>query len=173
MPMTVHTSFIAALTVCLLTACGGGVQPRAYGNADLTADDSLLIRMGQWEYTHYHSDKLDFDIDYPSFLYHQELPSEDSQEVFIFEDVTVSFIVDSLNGFGYSAGQQMMGMGAELIDATDRYSIHTGQEDKWEYYGKVIDDSVRQITVLLRYDPEHAEAVDQLRDWVRDFDTIE
>lgn len=165
-----HSLTVAVLAVCLLTACGGGTQPRAFSGGELTADDSMLISMGQWEIVKYHSDKLGFDIDHPSYLQRQEMPSETDQELFVFDDVSLSVIVDSLNGFTYSAGQQMMGMGAELIEATDRYSIHTGQEDKWEYYGKVIDDSVRQITVLLRYDPHHAEAVDMLRDWVRDFD---
>jgi len=70
----------------------------------------------------------------------------------------------------YSAGQQMMGMGADLVDVGDDYSILTGAEDKWEYYGKVIDvDSTRVVTVMLRYFPEHAEAVEPIREWVNNF----
>ena len=87
------------------------------------------------------------------------------------EDVSISVIVDSLNGMTYSAGQQMMGMGADLVDVGDNYSILAGAEEKWEYYGKVIDvDSCRVVTVMLRYYPEHGEAVEPIREWVNDFD---
>ena len=153
----------------LLVSCGNSTQPKAYVS-ELTSDDSLTIRMGQWNLTRYHSDKLDMDINYPSFLYHQELPSETSQEMFIAEDVSISVIVDSLTGMNYSAGQQMMGMGADLVDVGDDYSILSGMEEKWEYYGKVIDvDSSRVVTVMLRYFPEHGEAVEPLREWVNEF----
>lgn len=131
----------------------------------------MIIQMGQWHLIKYHSDKLGMDINYPSFLVHQELPSETSQEIFIKDDISISVIVDSLSGMNYSAGQQMMGMGADLVESTDRYSIQTGVDDKWEYYGKVIDDdTIRIVTVMLRYLPEHDEAMDGLRDWVRQFD---
>ena len=153
----------------LLVSCGNSAQPKAYVS-ELTSDDSLTIRMGQWNLTRYHSDKLDMDINYPSFLYHQELPSETSQEMFIAEDVSISVIVDSLTGMNYSAGQQMMGMGADLVDVGEDYSILSGMEEKWEYYGKVIDiDSTRVVTVMLRYFPEHGEAVEPLREWVNEF----
>ena len=47
----------------------------------------------------------------------------------------------------------------------------TGSEDKWDYYGKVIDvDSTRVVTVMLRYYPEHSEAVEPIREWVNNFD---
>ena len=153
----------------LLVSCGNSTQPKAYVS-ELTSDDSLTIRMGQWNLTRYHSDKLGMDINYPSFLYHQELPSETSQEMFIAEDVSISVIVDSLTGMNYSAGQQMMGMGADLVDVGEDYSILSGMEEKWEYYGKVIDiDSTRVVTVMLRYFPEHGEAVEPLREWVNEF----
>ena len=104
-------------------------------------------------------------------MVHQEQPSDTSQEIFIKDDISISVIVDSLSGMNYSAGQQMMGMGADLVESTDRYSIQTGVDDKWEYYGKVIDDdTIRIVTVMLRYLPEHDEAMDGLRDWVRQFD---
>ena len=155
--------------VALLVSCGNSTQPKAYVS-ELTSDDSLTIRMGQWNLTRYHSDKLGMDINYPSFLYHQELPSETSQEMFIAEDVSISVIVDSLTGMNYSAGQQMMGMGADLVDVGEDYSILSGMEEKWEYYGKVIDiDSTRVVTVMLRYFPEHGEAVEPLREWVYEF----
>jgi len=153
-----------------ITGCNGKQHPKAYSNV-LSSADSMLIKMGQWDLVKFHSDKLGMDINYPSFLYHQELPSETSQEVFISDDISISVIVDSLTGMNYSAGQQMMGMGADLVESTDRYSIQTGVDDKWEYYGKVIDDdTIRTVTVMLRYYPEHADAAEALREWVRNFD---
>lgn len=158
------------LCLSLLVSCGNTQQPKAY-TSELTSDDSLLIRMGQWDLTRFHSDKLGMDINYPSFLYHQELPSETSQEMFVAEDVSISVIVDSLTGMNYSAGQQLMGMGADLVDVGDNYSILTGAEEKWDYYGKVIDvDSTRVVTVMLRYYPEHSEAVEPIREWVNNFE---
>jgi len=161
---------VMILWLSLLVSCGNSPQPKAY-TSELTSDDSLIIRMGQWDLTRFHSEKLDMDINYPSFLYHQELPSETSQEVFISDDISISVIVDSLNGMNYSAGQQMMGMGADLVDVGDDYSILTGVEEKWEYYGKVIDvDSTRVVTVMLRYFPEHGEAMEPIREWVNNFE---
>ena len=158
------------LCLSLLVSCGNTQQPKAYTSV-ITSDDSLLIRMGQWDLTRFHSDKLGMDINYPSFLYHQELPSETSQEMFVAEDVSISIIVDSLTGMNYSAGQQLMGMGADLVDVGDNYSILTGAEEKWDYYGKVIDvDSTRVVTVMLRYYPEHSEAVEPIREWVNNFE---
>jgi hypothetical protein len=158
------------LCALLVVACGGQQQPIAYVS-ELTSDDSLTIRMGQWDLTRYHSDKLGMDINYPSFLYHQEMPSETSQELFVADDVSISVIVDSLTGMNYSAGQQMMGMGADLVDVGDDYSILAGMEEKWEYYSKVIDvDSTRVVTIMLRYYPEHGEAVEPIREWVSNFE---
>ena len=155
---------------CLMMAACGSQQPKSFV-AELTSDDSLTISMGQWNLIKYHSDKLGLDINYPSFLYHQPLPSEPCQEVFIRDDVSLSIIVDSLTGMNYSAGQQMMGMGADLVDVGEDYSILTGMEEKWEYYGKVIDDdTTRIVTVMLRYAPDHAEAVEPLREWVNKFE---
>jgi len=158
------------MCLSLLLACGNSQQPKAY-TSELTSDDSLTIRMGMWDLVRYHSDKLGMDINYPSFLYHQEMPSETSQELFVADDVSISVIVDSLNGMNYSAGQQMMGMGADLVDVGDNYSILTGAEEKWEYYGKVIDvDTTRVVTVMLRYYPNHSEAVEPIREWVNNFE---
>ena len=157
-----------AMTV-MLGGCGGQQQPKSYVT-ELTSDDSMTIKMGQWDLIKYHSDKLGMDINYPSFLHHQQLPSETSQEVFIADDISISVIVDSLNGMNYSAGQQLMGMGADLVDVGDDYSIQTGSEDNWDYYGKVIDDdTIRIVTVMLRYAPDHSEAVEPLREWVNRF----
>jgi hypothetical protein len=56
------------------------------------------------------------------------------------------------------------------VDVGDDYYIHDGQDDKWEYYSKVINsDTLRQVTIILRYYPEHAEAMEPLKEWVRDF----
>lgn len=157
-----------AMTV-MLGGCGGQQQPKSYVT-ELTSDDSMTIKMGQWDLIKYYSDKLGMDINYPSFLHHQQLPSETSQEVFIADDISISVVVDSLNGMNYSAGQQMMGMGADLVDVGDDYSIQTGSEDNWDYYGKVIDDdTIRIVTVMLRYAPSHSEAVEPLREWVNKF----
>ena len=85
-------------------------------------------------------------------------------------DVSLSFMVDSLNNMLRSSGQTLMAMGADLVDVGDDYSIHEGQDEKWEYYSKVISsDSLRQVTIILRYDPDHSEAMEPLREWVRDF----
>jgi hypothetical protein len=157
------------LMACLLGSCGSQ-QPKAYVS-ELTSDDSLTISLGQWDLIKYHSDKLGIDINYPSFLYHQNLPGETSQEIFIKDDISISVVVDSLTGMNYSAGQQMMGMGADLVEVGDNYSILTGADEHWDYYGKVIDDdTIRVITVMLRYDPNHDEAVDPLREWVQQFE---
>ncbi len=163
---------VVVLTLLVALSCGNNRQPKAYSyTSEMTGNDSLLIKMGQWDLMKYHSEKLGIDINYPSFLYHQNLPSENSQEVFMYEDVSISVIVDSLSGIGYSAGQQMIGMGADLVEATDTYSILTGQDEDLEYYGKVIeDDTVRIITVMLRYNPEHSEAMEAMREWVNQFD---
>lgn len=153
--------------VSVLAACSGGQQPRSYV-AELTSDDSMTIRLGQWELTRYHSDKLGLDINYPSFLYHQDLPEEPGQELFMYEDISLSVMVDSLKGMTYSAGQQMMGMGADLIESGDDYSIQEGSEQDWDYYGKVMDDdTLRLVTIMLRYAPHHSEAVAPLREWVK------
>ena len=86
------------------------------------------------------------------------------------DDISVSFMVDSLNNMYRTSGQTLMAMGADLVDVGDDYSIHEGQDEKWEYYSKVINsDSLRQVTVILRYDPDHAEAMEPLREWVHDF----
>ena len=166
---------ISALTIALtilLGSCGGNPQPRSYVS-ELTSDDSMTIKMGQWELMKYHSDKLGMEINYPSFLYHQSLPSETSQEIFIKDDISISIVVDSLNGMNYSAGQQMMGMGGDLVDVGDNYSILTGADENWDYYGKVIDDdTTRIVTVMLRYSPDHSEAVEPLREWVNKFEVV-
>ena len=89
------------------------------------------------------------------------------------DEMSVSVMVDSLKGNHRPASQLMLAMGADLVEVGDDYSIHQGMDDKWEYYGKVIDsDSLRQVTVMLRYYPEHAAAVELLKEWVRGF-TIE
>lgn len=160
-----------AMTI-LLGSCGSNPQPKAYVT-ELSSDDSMTIRMGQWDLIKYYSEKLGMHINYPSFLHRQQLPSETSQEVFISDDISISIVVDSLNGIGYSAGQQMMGMGADLVDVGDNYSIQTGSDEFWDYYGKVIDDdTTRIVTVMLRYSPDHSEAVEPLREWVDKFEIM-
>jgi hypothetical protein len=86
------------------------------------------------------------------------------------DDISVSIMTESTDSMLRSPSQQLMGMGADLTEVTDRYSIQEGADEEWEYFGKVIDDSTRLITVMLRYYPEHTEAVEPLKEWVRAFD---
>lgn len=164
-------SFLLLSALLLLCGCwGGDKKMRAY-STELSSSDSMTIQMGNYNLMRYHSQRLGFDINYPSFLTRQELPeSAGLQEVFIMDDVSISFMVDSLNTMLRSSGQTLMAMGADLVDVGDDYTIHDGQDDKWEYYSKVINsDSLRQVTIILRYYPEHAEAMESLKEWVRDF----
>ena len=160
---------IIAIFAIIISACGGQRQPRAYGGMEMTADDSATIRMGQWDLIKYHSDKLGIDINYPSFLYHQDLKNETSQEVFMSDEMSLSVIVDSLQG-NRIASQQMLAMGADLVEVGDDYSIQAGSDEDFDYYGKVIeDDTIRLVTVLARFKPEYSEAAEPLREWVRNF----
>ena len=164
--------FILAFgVVFVLCGCfGNRQQPRAYVS-ELTSADSVSIRMGQFSLLKYHSDRLGFDINYPSYLVRQELPeTAGRQELFMMDDVSVSVMTESVDSMSRSPGQQLMGMGADLLEVTDRYSILGGFDDDWEYYAKVIEDSVRLVTVILRYYPEHEEAVVELKEWVRGFE---
>ena len=161
----------AVVAIVMLWSCNSRPQANGYVS-ELTSADSLSIKMGQFTLLKYHSDRLGFNINYPSYLVHQDLPDEvGMQELFMMDDVSISVLVDSLAGMMRSSGQRMMGMGAELLEVGDDYTILEGQDDKWEYYGKVIDsDSLRQITIILRYYPEHEDAVIELKDWVRNFE---
>ena len=162
---------LAVVAIVMLWSCNSRPQANGYVS-ELTSADSLSIKMGQFTLLKYHSDRLGFNINYPSYLVHQDLPDEvGMQELFMMDDVSISVLVDSLAGMMRSSGQRMMGMGAELLEVGDDYTILEGQDDKWEYYGKVIDsDSLRQITIILRYYPEHEDAVIELKDWVRNFE---
>ena len=161
----------AVVAIVMLWGCNSRPQANGYVS-ELTSADSLSIKMGQFTLLKYHSDRLGFNINYPSYLVHQDLPDEvGMQEIFMMDDVSISVLVDSLAGMMRSSGQRMMGMGAELLEVGDDYTILEGQDDKWEYYGKVIDsDSLRQITIILRYYPEHEDAVIELKDWVKNFE---
>ena len=168
-----HSRFLilAIVAIVMLSGCNSRQQPHAYVS-ELTSADSVSIRMGNYTLLKYYSDRLGMNINYPSYLVHQDLPDEvGMQELFMMDDVSISVMVDSLSGMMRSSGQRMMGMGAELLEVGDDYSIHEGQDEKWEYYGKVIDsDSLRQITVMLRYYPEHEDAVELLKEWVRGYE---
>ena len=162
---------LAVVAIVMLWSCNSRPQANGYVS-ELTSADSLSIKMGQFTLLKYHSDRLGFNINYPSYLVHQDLPDEvGMQEIFMMDDVSISVLVDSLAGMMRSSGQRMMGMGAELLEVGDDYTILEGQDDKWEYYGKVIDsDSLRQITIILRYYPEHEDAVIELKEWVKNFE---
>ena len=163
--------FLAVVAIGVMgVGCSSRQQPKSYVS-ELTSSDSVTIRMGNYTLLKYYSDRLGMNINYPSYLIHQDLPDEvGMQELFMMDDVSISVMVDSLSGMMRSSGQRMMGMGAELLEVGDDYTIHLGQDEKWEYYGKVIDsDSLRQVTVILRYYPEHEDAVIELKDWVKNF----
>ena len=158
------------LLLLLLMSCGQSKQPKSFVN-ELDSNDSLNIAMGNYHMVDYHSDNLRLDIRYPSYLRHQYL-EDDEMEVFMDDnDLSLSFMVQDINGTDVfrTPGQTLMGMGAELIEAGDDYSIHQGTEGELEYYGKVIDDSTRTITIILRYLPKHADAAQPLRQYVHDY----
>ena len=157
------------LFLLLFAACGQRQQLKGFNNV-LTGDDSLSIEFSKADTIYYHSDALDLDIAYPDYLRHQYL-EDDQMEVFMTDDVSLSFMVQDLDETEIfrTPGQTLMGMGAELLDAGDDYSIHQGHEGELEYYGKVIDDSTRMVTVILRYGMNHTEAVDFLRDYVSNY----
>ncbi len=153
----------------LLVACQSR-QTKSFVNV-LDSNDSLNIAMGEYTIVNYHSEQLDIDIEYPSYLRHQYL-EDDQMEVFMDDnDVSLSFMVQNYDNDDLyrTPSQTLMGMGAELLEAGEDYSIHTGQEGELEYYGKVIEDTTRVVTVILRYLPKHAEAVGPLRQYVHDY----
>lgn len=161
---------LSLLILMLCVACSNRQQLKSFNNV-ITGDDSLAIELGNSDTILYHSPHLDIDISYPSYLRHQYL-ADDQMEVFMTDDVSLSFMVQDLqkgDDIFRTPSQQLMGMGAELIEADDNYSIHQGTEGELEYYGKVIDDSTRFITVILRYNPNHNEAASPLRQLVHDY----
>ena len=111
-----------------ILSCGNRQQLKSFNNV-ITPDDSLNIELSKSTDITYHSDALGFDITYPSYLRHQYL-EDDQMEVFMTDDVSMSFMEQRMDGgedIFRTPGQQMMGMGAELLEAEDNYSIHTGQ----------------------------------------------
>ena len=173
---TIHQGIVGVMLLALLmiSGCWGGNKTMKAYSTELSSSDSMTIQMGNYTLLKYHSQRLGFDINYPSFLIRQDLPeSAGLQEIFTMDDVSVSFMVDSLNSMVRSSGQTLMAMGADLVDVGDDYTLHDGQDDKWEYYSKVISsDSLRQVTIILRYYPEHADAMEPLKEWVRDFQVM-
>ena len=157
------------ISALLLFSCGNRQQLKSFNNV-LTGDDSLNIELSKAELVRYHSQALGLDITYPNYLRHQYL-EDDQMEVFMTDDVSLSFMVQDMMGEDLfrTPGQTLMGMGAELLEAGDDYSIHQGHEGDLEYYGKVIDDSTRMVTVILRYGMNHTEAVAPLREYVHDY----
>lgn len=155
----------------LCWACQNRQQLKSFNNV-ITADDSLNIALSKSTLVSYHSPTLDIDITYPSYLRHQYLEDE-QMEVFMSEDLSLSFMEQQMykgDDLLRTPGQQFMGMGAELLEATDTCSIHTGQESDFEYYAKVIDDSTRVITIILRYLPDRAEAAEFLKEYVHNYE---
>ena len=163
------TTLILSLLGLMLMGCGGHQQPKSFNNV-ITGNDSVAMMLGDGTMEVYHSEALGLDIPHPSCLVHQEF-DDSLQEVFVGGDVSISVIAQYYDDEDIfrSAGQQMQGMGAELLEAGDDYSVHTGQEGDFEYYAKVVEDSARLVTIILRYYPDHAEGVEPLKQLVRDF----
>ena len=100
---------LAVVAIVMLWGCNSRPQANGYVS-ELTSADSLSIKMGQFTLLKYHSDRLGFNINYPSYLVHQDLPDEvGMQELFMMDDVSISVLVDSLAGMMRSSGQRMMG----------------------------------------------------------------
>jgi hypothetical protein len=158
------------LSIILLTGCQNQPKLKSFNNV-ITADDSLNIELSKADILTYHSDKLGLDITYPSYLRHQFLEDE-QMEVFLNDDLSLSFMEQRLykgDDIFRTPGQQLMGMGAELLEAGDDYSLHTGQDGDFEYYAKVIDDSTRIVTIILRYLPDRAGAAEGLKQYVHNY----
>ncbi len=168
--MNLKNYFFLLLLVAMTISCQNRQQLKSFNNV-ITAEDSLNIKLSKSTEITYHSPTLGLDVTYPSYLRHQFL--EDSQmEVFLNDDLSLSFMEQQVfkgDDIFRTPGQQLMGMGAELLEAGDDYSIHTGQEGDFEYYAKVIDDSTRLITIILRYLPDRAEAAAALKQYVHDY----
>lgn len=150
-------------------------QPKSFYNV-LTEADSIAIRMDTSQMITCNSRRLQMRITHPSFLHRQQVPAGEHFELFMFNDISLVIRKDTIGSdiddIVRSPGQQFMGMGAELLAATDRYSIHTGNEEGLDYYAKVIDDSTRIVTITLRYDPSHEYDVRSLRQWIETYDPL-
>ena len=158
------------LFTLLFLGCQNQPKLKSFNNV-ITADDSLNIELSKADTIYYHSETLGLDITYPSYLRHQFL-EDDQMEVFLNDDLSLSFMEQRLfkgDDVFRTPGQQLMGMGAELLEAGDDYSLHTGQDGDFEYYAKVIDDSTRIVTVILRYLPDRAGAAEGLKEYVRNY----
>ena len=158
------------LSIFLFLGCQNQPKLKSFNNV-ITADDSLNIELSKADTIYYHSETLGLDITYPSYLRHQFL-EDDQMEVFLNDDLSLSFMEQRLfkgDDIFRTPGQQLMGMGAELLEAGDDYSLHTGQDGDFEYYAKVIDDSTRLVTVIVRYLPNRAQAAEPLKQYVHDF----
>ena len=132
----------ALFTICFVS-CQNQPKLKSFNNV-ITADDSLNI----------------------------ELLEDEQMEVFLNDDLSLSFMEQRLykgDDIFRTPGQQLMGMGAELLEAGDDYSLHTGQDGDFEYYAKVIDDSTRIVTIILRYLPDRADAAEGLKQYVHDY----
>ena len=158
------------LSLILLLSCQNQPKLKSFNNV-ITAEDSLNIELSKADILTYHSEKLGIDITYPSYLRHQFLEDE-QMEVFWNDDLSLSFLEQQIykgDDIFRTPGQQLMGMGAELLEAGDDYSLHTGQDGDFEYYAKVIDDSTRIVTVILRYLPDRAGAAEGLKEYVKNY----
>ena len=61
-------------------------------STELSSSDSMTIQMGNYTLIRYHSPRLGFDINYPSFLTRQDLPeSAGLQEIFMMDHAELDF----------------------------------------------------------------------------------
>jgi hypothetical protein len=156
----------------LLIASCKQQQLKSFNNV-IDDNDTISIMMDSSQVVSYHSQKLGISIEHPSFLMHQNTDEADRFEIFMYNDISFTVSCDSIDSLtGYSPGQQFMGMGAELLSATDRYALMTGSDEGVDYYAKIIDDSMRVVTLTLRYSPDHEDAVLGLKQWIDDYDPL-
>ena len=174
-PRLGHCLVLTLFILSLVTVSCTQQQPKSFYNV-LTEQDSIAIRMDTSQMVTFNSRRLQMRITHPSFLHRQQVPAGEMFELFMFNDISLVVRKDTIGSdvddIVRSPGQQFMGMGAELVAATDRYSIHTGNEEGLDYYAKVIDDSTRIVTLTLRYDPSHEYDVQSLRQWIEAYDPL-
>ena len=166
-----HTLTSVVIVALLTASCTSQPSQKAFINR-LDGNDSVAMRVDAVTIDTFHSQRLGVDIPHPAFLIHQE-PTDGSQaEVFMASDISLMVRSDSVSTDKNRQlpSQQYIAMGAEIVKTTDNYSILRGYEENYEYYVKIIDDSTRIFSIVLRYDADHEEATEPLREWLDAFD---
>ena len=60
-------------------------------------------------------------------------------------------------------------MGCPISDGRLLNLAYDTNEHHHRMLGRATAESLCQVTIILRYYPEHAEAMEPLKEWVRDF----